>query len=117
MPSPAVIRRIESSDRRSCAVLRINGWRRNFAEHREDELAVNLGLRVESQAYLVSAKNAVEQEVGNALSVCHEIWRTIELVVALHFRPSYAAFATWPSGLSGRLGYVRLQRLTSCVYP
>jgi hypothetical protein len=35
-------------------------------------------------------KNAVEQEVGNALSVCHEIWRTIELVVAgleigLHF--------------------------------
>ena len=30
MPSPAVIRRIESSDRRSCAVLRINGWRRNF---------------------------------------------------------------------------------------
>ena len=89
---------------------------------REDELAVNLALRVESQAYLASAKNEVEQEVGNTLSVCHEIRRTIELVVAgleigLHFRPFCAAFATWPSGLSGRLGYVRLQRLTSCVYP
>jgi hypothetical protein len=77
---------------------------------------------VESQACLASAKNAVEQEVGNVLSVCHEIWRTIELVLAgleigLHFRPFCAAFATWPSGLSGRLGYVRLQRLTSCVYP
>ena len=28
--APAVIRRIESNDRSSCAVLRMNGWRRNL---------------------------------------------------------------------------------------
>src|SRR5258707_15853647 len=28
MLCPAVVRRIESNDRRSCAVLRMNGWRR-----------------------------------------------------------------------------------------
>jgi len=49
---------------------------------RDYELTVNFSLSVEPQADSTSAKDALEQQVGNALNVCHKIRRTLELVSA-----------------------------------
>jgi hypothetical protein len=49
---------------------------------RDYELTVDFSLSIEPQADSTSAKDALEQQVGNALNVCHEIRRTLELVSA-----------------------------------
>jgi len=47
----------------------------------DDELALDLAFSVESHADATPAQQALEQQVGNALAVRHEIGRTLELVM------------------------------------
>ena len=64
---------------------------------RDYELTVNFSLSVEPQADSTSAKDALEQQIGNALGIAHEIRRALKLVsagleVGLHGQPFSCAF-------------------------
>jgi hypothetical protein len=49
---------------------------------RDDKLAVDLALRIESQGDFTATQQALEHQVGYAVNARYEIWRTAELVMA-----------------------------------
>ena len=55
---------------------------RTLPLRRDDDLTVNLALRVQRQTELTSAKDALENQEGKASNVRERVWRALKLVSA-----------------------------------
>ena len=55
---------------------------RALSSNRDNELAANFAVRVEGQADPTAAQHALEQQVGDAINIRRQVWRSVQLVRA-----------------------------------